>query len=171
MNIFYLHHLPQVAARFHCDKHIGKMLIESCQMLATAHHHHGNGHAVSYKSTHANHPSSIWVRESCLHYNWLVSLARELGREFYKRYGKHHKSYDVLIFELFNAPPAMRQLPLKWRPPTLAMPDEFKSDDHIESYRRFYATKRDRMDMVYYRHLAPAPDWLTDIWNETEVTA
>ena len=171
MNIFYLHHLPQVAAGYHCDKHVGKMLIESCQMLATAHHHHGNGHAVTYKPTHANHPSSIWARESRLHYDWLASLARELGREFYKRYGKHHKSYDVLIAELWKAPPAMYDLPLTWRPPTLAMPDEFKSDDFVQSYRRFYASKRDRMPMLYYKHEAHAPAWLIDIWQETEVTA
>lgn len=171
MNIFYLHTLPQIAARYHCDKHVGKMLIESCQMLATAHHHFGNGKAVSYKPTHANHPSSVWVRESRLHYDWVAALARELGREFFKRYGKHHKSYDVLMSELFYAPAGMRELPLKWRPPTLAMPDEFKSDDHVESYRKFYATKRDRMDMVYYRHAMTPPDWLTDIWNEQEVVA
>ena len=168
MNIFYLHSLPQIAAVYHCDKHVGKMLIESCQMLATAHHHFGNGQAVSYKPTHANHPSSVWVRQSRLHYDWLAALARELGREFFKRYGKHHKSYDVLMAELFYAPKAMRDLPLKWSNPPLAMPEEFHSDNTIESYRRFYVSKRERMEMVWCRHAKAAPEWYTDIMQSLE---
>ena len=56
MNVFYLHHLPPIAASYHCDKHVGKMLIESCQLLATAHHEFGNGDKVSYRPTHKNHP-------------------------------------------------------------------------------------------------------------------
>jgi hypothetical protein len=96
MNIFYLHHLPSIAAVMHCDKHVGKMLIESCQLLATAHHHYGNGDKVSYRPTHANHPSAVWVRQSRLHYNWTSDLARFLGREFKYRYGHGHKSKRLL---------------------------------------------------------------------------
>lgn len=166
MNIFYLHHLAPLAATMHCDKHVGKMLIETCQLLATAHHIHGNGHNVTYKQTHTNHPSAIWARESRLHYDWLVTLGTYLGREFYKRYGKRHKCQDVLVDELYYAPPAMFTLPLTWRPPTLAMPDEFKCDDPVTAYRNFYASKINRMPMVYYRGEQPAPLWLTDIWNQ-----
>ena len=37
MNIFYLHEDPQVSAKMHCDKHVVKMILESAQMLSTAH--------------------------------------------------------------------------------------------------------------------------------------
>lgn len=168
MNIFYLHPLPPIAASYHCDRHVGKMLIESCQLLATAHHQHGNGHAVSYKPTHVNHPSNIWTRESRLHYDYVADLALWLGREFRKRYGKHHKSSDVLLNELYKAPPAMYDMPATWRPPTLAMPPEFHSDDHVQSYRKFYATKRSRMNMVYHRGTKAAPEWLQDLWHEQD---
>lgn len=36
MNIFYLDENPVVAAQLHCDGHVNKMIIESCQMLSTA---------------------------------------------------------------------------------------------------------------------------------------
>jgi hypothetical protein len=169
MNVFYLHHLPRIAATYHCDKHVGKMLIESCQLLATAHHHFDNGDKVSYRPTHANHPSAVWVRASRLHYDWVAELAQGLGREFYWRYGqKHHKSSLVLCEQLLYAPPAMRDLPLLWSPPTLAMPDEYKSDDHIESYRRYYASKAATMPLVYNRGLSKQPLWLVDILTHYE---
>jgi hypothetical protein len=166
MNIFFLHRLAPVAAAMHCDKHVGKMLIESCQLLATAHHVHGNGDQVSYKSTHVNHPSAIWTRQSKLHYDYVVTLATYLGREFFMRYGKNHKSRDVLIAELLKAPPALYNMPATWCNPPLAMPDEFKSNDAVESYRRYYASKAATMSLVYHRGDRPMPIWLSDLLNE-----
>ena len=37
MNLFILHDDPTVAAQMQCDKHVVKMIIESAQMLSTAH--------------------------------------------------------------------------------------------------------------------------------------
>ena len=37
MNIFYLDKAPEIAAQLHCDKHVVKMILESAQMLSTAH--------------------------------------------------------------------------------------------------------------------------------------
>ncbi len=37
MNIFVLHTLPMLAAHYHCDEHVRKMVVESAQMLSTAH--------------------------------------------------------------------------------------------------------------------------------------
>jgi hypothetical protein len=170
MNIFYLHPVPAIAAGMHCDKHVGKMLIETCQLLATTHHLHGNGDKVSYKATHANHPSAIWARQSAQHYRWLVDLGLGLGREFYKRYGKHHKSQQVLINELLDPPPALQNTKYSWVPPTLAMPDEYKANDPVTAYRRYYASKRDRMAMVYHKGAMPVPYWLQALWNGNEYT-
>lgn len=167
MNIFYLDPSAEKAAKYHCDKHVGKMIIESCQMLATAHHLYGNGDNVSYKPTHANHPSSVWVRQSVKHYMWLYTLAYNLGLEFQQRYGKTHKSFIVLCDELALPPEAMFDLPQTWTPPTLAMPDEYKVyTDHVKAYRYFYASKSNRMPMEYFKGNQPPPIWLSDIWNE-----
>jgi hypothetical protein len=37
MNIFYLDKDPIKAAEYSCDKHVVKMILESAQMLCTAH--------------------------------------------------------------------------------------------------------------------------------------
>ena len=34
MQIFYLDHNPQLAAQYHCDKHVSKMAVESAQLLS-----------------------------------------------------------------------------------------------------------------------------------------
>lgn len=38
MNIFVLDEQPEIAAQMMCDKHVVKMIVESCQLLSTAHH-------------------------------------------------------------------------------------------------------------------------------------
>lgn len=37
MNIFYLHSDPNICAKYHCDKHVVKMILEYAQLLSTAH--------------------------------------------------------------------------------------------------------------------------------------
>ena len=70
MNIFYLDKDPCRAAELQYNKHVVKMILESAQMLCAAHHYYGN-EDVPYKSTHLNHPSTVWVRENSKHYRWL----------------------------------------------------------------------------------------------------
>jgi hypothetical protein len=65
--------------------------------------------------------------------------------------------------ELVDCPDAMWGLPSLFTPPTLAMPDEYKTDDHIESYRRYYASKAATMPLVYNRGKTEQPQWLRDL--------
>ena len=58
MNIFYLHKNPAVAAKMHCDKHVVKMILETAQLLCTAHHETGTGTKAMNKPTHKNHPTA-----------------------------------------------------------------------------------------------------------------
>ena len=72
MNIFYLHQDPVKAAQYQYNKHVVKMILESAQMLCTAHHCiMGEDADVPYKPAHRNHPSTIWARQSGQNYAWL----------------------------------------------------------------------------------------------------
>ena len=97
MNIFYLHEDPHLAASYVYDKHKVKMILESAQMLCTAHRYYGNEN-VPYKTAHLNHPSSIWVRENTHHYYWLYEHMLALGNEYTKRYNKTHLSDEIIVF-------------------------------------------------------------------------
>ncbi len=64
MNIFILDEDITKSAQAHCDKHVVKMILESAQLLCTAVNYYAGEQVTPYKSTHMNHPCSIWVRES-----------------------------------------------------------------------------------------------------------
>jgi len=138
MNIFYLDKDPVKAAQLQYNKHVVKMILESAQMLCTAHHllDPCNSDDIPYKVAHKNHPSTIWVRQSAPHYLWLYHHMIALGEEYTKRYGKEHltitKCKDVLarypggIFNVgFSQPPQ-------------AMPNEFKRNCAIHAYWLYY---------------------------------
>lgn len=82
MNIFMLDSNPELAAQYHYDTHIVKMILESAQILCTV----------------------------------------------------NHKSFDVINL---LAVPNIEVGELT--PPALAMPEEFITNDPIESYRNYYA--------------------------------
>jgi len=164
MNIFFLHHTAIASARYHADIHVGKMLLESCQLLATAHHVLGNGDAVTYKPTHKNHPCAVWVRESKLHYKFVSDLAIHLACEFRKRFGKTHACEAVFEKELRHAPPALTNC--KWVQPPQAMPEEFRGSDFVEAYKKYYASKADTMKMIWFKDEGATPWWFIDYRNE-----
>lgn len=133
MNIFYLHSDPQTCAAYHCDKHVVKMILETTQLLSTTHWETGG--EGPYKSTHKNHPSALWVRESVDHYNWLCELGLALCQEYTARYGKTHKCEEHLLKLNRHTP----ELPsIGWTEPPRCMPDLYKQKDTQESYRAYY---------------------------------
>jgi len=82
MNIFYLDKDPVTAAILQYNKHVVKMILESAQMLCTAHHELLDEPDVPYKPAHVNHPSTIWCRQNTRHYFWLYEHMLALGHEY-----------------------------------------------------------------------------------------
>ena len=141
MNIFYLDKRPDDAAEMHCDKHCVKMILEYAQMLSTAHRElDGNVPDILYKSTHKNHPSTIWTRSSKQHYDWLFRLFRMLSAEYTLRYGKIHKTWEKLGKILETTPKNIVEN--GWIDPPQCMPDHCKKTDTIDAYRNYYLTEK-----------------------------
>ena len=135
MNIFYLHKNPKRAAQLQYNKHVVKMILESAQMLCTAHRFYGNDD-VPYKTAHLNHPSTIWVRENSLHYDWLYEHMLALGNEYTKRYNKNHLSITKCIKPLEKHP---ENIPHEeFEQPPQCMPDEYKDECSIQAYWNYY---------------------------------
>ena len=141
MNIFYLHEDPHLAASYVYDKHKVKMILESAQMLCTAHRYYGNEN-VPYKTAHLNHPSSIWVRENTHHYYWLYEHMLALGNEYTKRYGKRHLTITKCAEPLIRHPEGMPTI--EYKQPPQCMPDEFKEECSVSAYRHFYNVDKRR---------------------------
>ncbi len=137
MNIFYLHKDPAKAASYFYDKHKVKMILESAQMLCTAHHHYGNGDNVPYKKAHYNHPSTIWCRQNSSQYMWLYNHMIALGKEYTKRYNKTHLTIIKCKDVLKQLPPAIPDS--TFTEPPQCMPDHHKVPDcSITAYWNYY---------------------------------
>lgn len=140
MNIFFLDWDVEKNAQYHCDKHVVKMILETAQLLCGVHHvtahdtTHDTAH-VPYKLSHKNHPCSIWARDSMSNYLYLCEIGLALCEEYTYRYGKRHKSQEVIEWCLMNKPQIQD---IGFTTPPKAMPDEYKTEDVIESYRKYY---------------------------------
>ena len=144
MNIFYLDRDPREAARLQCDRHVVKMILETAQLLSTA-HVELDGEQVAYKATHKNHPSAIWVRGSLDHYEWTLYHLEALGREYELRYKKVHKTIKE-HFKALRRPPAALESIRGYQDPPQCMPDECKSSDAVVAYQTYYNYKADDWD-------------------------
>lgn len=96
MNIFATSDCPYSSAAYLDDKRVVKMILESAQMLSTAINLCAGSNVAPYKSTHINHPCNIWTRENLSNFNWLVSHMDGLYQQYKMRYGKKHKSGELL---------------------------------------------------------------------------
>lgn len=146
MNIFILDNNPATAARYHADKHVPKMVLESAQMLSTV-------LKGPYKPTHANHPCTKWVAASRQNAEWLWLLADHLNIEYKERFGhsKNHKSWDAIepIWREIRTLPDAGLTPF-----AQAMPDEYKQQSAVDAYRAYYRSK----PFVAWTR-GPAPSW------------
>ena len=117
-----------------------KMILESCQMLCAT--LNLQGFETPYRTTHKNHPSTIWVRESSANFLNLVRHTEAMLDEYKSRFGQHkvHKCERVLNIckDLFDASLFPHDKPTSL---PLCMPDEYKSDNIVKSYRDFYSAK------------------------------
>ena len=157
MNIFFLHMNPRVAAEYHCDKHVVKMIIETAQLLYSAHWMLNSPLPVNaYKLAHKNHPCSIWTRKSITNYMWLCSLGIWLCKEYNYRYGdqKIHKSERHIVWLLHNPPKSIPYI--AFTDPAQAMPVEYKCSNFIRAYRKFYIeSKLKQRGIVKYSKREP----------------
>ena len=137
MNIFYLHQDPVKAAEYQYNKHVVKMVLESAQILCTVHHKYmGDDADVPYKSTHKNHPSTLWAGQSAQNYEWLYRHFVALCEEYEKRYDKEHLSYTKCKDKVNILPGGMLETGLTDMPQ--CMPDEYKDDCSVEAYWNYY---------------------------------
>lgn len=170
MNIFVTSTDPSTCAKEHCDVHLRKMIVETAQLLATA-HHELDGKVVAYKPTHKNHPCAVWVRQHPANFAWAVQLLQELCFEYWWRNdGKKDHKTEQYIEELSIMPQAMRSgiytavcFPLDF---PKAMPDEFKQKCVETSYQDYLNAKfaewrsRERPMKVEWTN-RPKPVWVS----------
>jgi len=150
MNIFACDNSPMKAALCLPDKHVIKMTLESCQMLAVACGQHGYDLGTIRKidgtpyadTAFRNHPCNVWVRSSFSNLAWLIVHAQSLAFEYSHRYGKLHACHVAIgdAANLFSHTGFGLGIYCCHDEFARAMPDALKHDTSINSvtaYRRF----------------------------------
>jgi hypothetical protein len=155
MNIFYLDEDVTECAKMHVDKHCVKMILEYAQLMSTAHHVLDAELACAdlYKSTHVNHPSAVWVRQTRPNYIWLYQLWIALMAEYTYRYGRHH-ACERLIDVLGKLPINISRA--GFTEPPCCMPDIYNNGSAVDSYRQYYLM--DKHHLFAWKN-RPVPDW------------
>ena len=179
MNIFILDSDPIKAAQQQCDKHVVKMIVESGQMLSTAHrmldgfvdlrpsksgkrmvkHYILNDERenILYKAVHYNHPCTVWTMESHMNYLWHYKHFTALCDEYKYRYNKIHATDEKLRTILFKLPDNIPMIPQTEFKLAMKSNPECMFEDKVKSYRAFYQTKQERFNMVWTNR--DIPEW------------
>jgi hypothetical protein len=176
MNIFYVDKDPVVAAQSLVDKHVVKMILESAQLMSTAHRLLDGEQRpglsktgrktkrwilpderehVIYTATHVNHPSAVWCRTSVENYLWLVEHFAGLLDEYTHRYSKRHKCFELLM-PLQSPPHNLKDFDMTPMPSAMA-PEYRISDDPLTNYRHYY--KIGKSSMHKWTNRQP-PEWI-----------
>ena len=164
-----------LSARVLPDKHIVKMPLESCQMLAIIYSHwyydwgtlptaNGAPYATE-KGAFRNHPSTKWAAASIYNTAWLIQHGCAMAEEYTQRYGKVHTCAKTL----FEAKKIFHQ---KTDQPIVcwgmaenfsrAMPDEWKYDDSIDTFTAYklYIASKPWVKDNYLRIPERKPEWV-----------
>ena len=158
MNIFVTDPDPVQSAQNLPDKHIVKMPLETCQMLAiifsdwyygVGQLHKRNGQPYATKNgAFRNHPCTQWAAANQHNLAWLITHGYALCAEYHSRYDKVHTCHAPIIeAELLYEKCFDDCIDDSWRRVTSftrAMPDHLKSDFTITTttaYQRYLNTK------------------------------
>jgi len=160
------------------------MIVESAQMLSTAHrmldgyvekrpsksgkrmvnywvHPDDFMEQNLYKAVHHSHPCTVWTMQSKTNYHWHYLHYAALAEEYEYRYGKLHGSFnrDTELGKILSQFP--ENIPEGGQTPfALAMkanPECIALNDPIEAYRAFYQTKQDRFTISWTNR--QQPEW------------
>ena len=169
VNLFYLDHNPKKCAKYYCNKHVIKILVEICQILSQIHHEIGNKNP-PYKKCRGislNLSTYVWAKESIGNYNYCVQLALELLKEYKYRYNnKNHKSEKAIIWLKNNLPPIKKKIRTK-----------FKLSNNVSIYNEFYndVVLASRLIYVDFKckndnwSIRDKPSWFDELKNINEI--
>ena len=167
MNLFILSLIQKEIAQYMMDKHVSKILLEAVQMLCSCKRILDPDDTICindkiYKLAHKNHPVTIWCRKSKANFVWVLDLIEELHKEWRFRYShpetKFHKSYLIALILKENIPSNEKFEEEGLTPFALAMPQQYKTDDPVLSYRNYYMSE-EKQKIATWKKKRDKPEW------------
>lgn len=165
MNVFVLDKNPELAAQYHINRHVVKMIVESAQVLSTACRLNGVNDLQLYKVTHKHHPCTIIATNNRDNYIWTLFLMKALCKEYTYRFGKVHASERLIKpLTLYSTViPQAEKIEF-----AQAMPCKYKRVSPVSAYRSYYQDckmydKNNKYMGFWTRREIPA--WITNNEN------
>jgi hypothetical protein len=181
MNIFVTDMCPVISAQNLCDKHVPKMIVESGQMLSTAHRmldgiperrpsksgktmqqYYTFGDSrdeLYYAAVHKYHPCTTWTLESKQNYEWHYKHFVAMADEYEYRRNRVHATYRKLGNLLANTPKNIPNKGLTEFAQAMSHYPTCKVEgDPVQAYRNYYHEAKPFAKWEWKR---PAPNWWT----------
>jgi hypothetical protein len=162
MNIFKLDNCPSKSAKYHHEGHITKLILETSQLCSSAvrSNNLNLNNNIIYKIAYPKHPCTLACINSREIFIYTCILGLELNRERVARYQKPEHASAKVLQECLKYEESIPDNKIAW---PLAMPEQYKRDDPVESYRSYYiyektTNKSGRWMMYYYPQ--NIPDWI-----------
>lgn len=170
MNIFVLDYDPITAAKYMCDKHVPKMVVETFQMMGSALRRHGatdeqmplTKNGTPLKGGYHHHPCTVWAGDNQANYCWLGWHGISLCNEYVMRFGKTHSCDSKLdqLLDMYHLLPDGHITPF-----AQAMPDEYKDSNAVTAYRNYYLNEK--RYFAKWEKGRCAPKW----WKKMQLTS
>jgi hypothetical protein len=144
MNIFVLDKDANNCAKYLCNAHLNKMVVEHSQMLAncflldTLKYAPKTQKGTVRKHSYYNHPVSIWLRQSIGNFKWVWYYTIKILEEREYRGFKPHFCEDFIKQCALQKPDNIEKNLDELTPFVLAMPDQYKNTDPVQAYRDYY---------------------------------
>jgi len=175
MNIYVLDKDPRLAAAYHNDRHVSKMLLDCVQIMSMA-HVEIDGMDVASKNIPlmilprkhrtmevARHICVRWACATSANYEWLHTLTRCLLVQFTERFGTVHM-YEDLVNQLMTLPVNIHISDRVTEHPQ-CMPLEYKiTGNVVRAYREYYFGEKNHL--AEWRNGGP-PLWWTNMMRDT----
>lgn len=168
MNIFILNKTHSENVKMYVDSHIVKMPLEYAQMLCTVVNEKVGYQITPYKSTHINHPCTLWAGECKQNFLYLWNLMQYTDAERMFRFGKteEHLSVRTLtdagvykfasLFRYSDLESELTEFPQ-------CMPDYCKADTVDQAYRNYYLHEKQH---IWKWTKRPMPDFIKQYLTE-----
>ena len=152
VNIFFLDTNPKKCAKYYCNKHVNKILIEILQILSQAHHYLGNKNppykkCLMIKDTLAPYK---WATLSTGNYNYCADLAYYLLLEYKFRYNnREHKCENAVLWLRNNIPTDIK----------IGRRTKFLLTENVKIYSRYYKNIVEASRLVYVDFKCKNDNW------------
>jgi hypothetical protein len=171
VNLFILDEDPQLAAEYHCDRHVIRAILDVTQALSAAHIvWDGIGTAreriPGIRLRSETHTCSEWVRQNHKNYEWAWSLLDALTYQYELRFNVEHKFVVMGLRRRLHLFPFSLPAGYDTTPFVQCMPPIYQRDatEAVEAYREYYWF--DKRRIATWKPVVDVPYW----WREMEAS-